>query len=367
MTQIKQGPVLGQWPAADIEMMLCCPICGGTKRQALHEGVEDGVFHCAPGQWDLHTCAGCGVAYLDPRPTPASIGRAYASYYTHADVNNPDTSPTGRVGKLRRSLRNGYLNRRYGASLQPASAQGWLAMQAMRGKKTELDRAYRHLPRLQGKGEKVLDIGCGDGAFLKRAAQVGWEAWGLEPDVKAAAGLSGFKVLQGSLPNVPLPDASFDYITLSHVIEHLHDPVAALKEIHRLLKPGGGVWIATPNIESIGHRLFGATWIGIQSPTHLVLFNRRAIRYALESSGFQTVAFMPMHTQAKVYFGMSHCLNVGRNPFTESQNIPPGLRLASIVADMLAAMIPQFREEIVVIAQKSVQTQRDGHIASVER
>lgn len=367
MTQIKQDPVLGHWPAEDIEVVPCCPICGGAKRRILHAGVEDGVFHCAPGQWDLHTCTGCGAAYLGSRPTPASIGRAYASYYTHPDVKNPDTSPTGRIGKLRRSLRNGYLNRRYGAGLQPASAQGWLVMQALRGKKTELDRAYRHLPRLQGKGEKVLDIGCGNGVFLKHAAQVGWEAWGLEPDAKATASLGGFKVLQGSLPNVPLPDESFDCITLSHVIEHLHDPVAALKEIHRLLKPGGRVWIATPNIESIGHRLFGATWIGIQSPTHLVLFNRRAIRDAFASSGFQTVAFMPMHAQAKAYFGMSHCLNVGRNPYTESQNIPPGLRFASIVADLLAAMIPKFREEIVVIAQKSVQAQRDGCIAPVEQ
>lgn len=366
MTQIKNEPVLGYWPADDIEAVPSCPICGAKRRLTLHTGVEDGVFHCAPGQWDLHTCMGCRVAYLDPRPTPASIGRAYASYYTHAGKNNSDTSPTGLVGKLRRSFRKGYLNRRYGAQFQPASKLGWLAMQAMRGKKLLIDKDARHLPRLQGKGEKVLDIGCGDGAFLKRAAQIGWEAWGVEPDAKAAARLSGFKVLQGSLPNIPLPDASFDFITLSHVIEHLHDPVAALKEIHRLLKPGGKVWIATPNIESFGRRLFGVTWIGIQSPTHLVLFNRRAIRQAFASSGFQAVHFMPMHAQAKSYFGMSHCLKVGRNPFTESDNIPLKLRMLSLGADLLAAVMPTFREEIVVIAQKPVQTQRDVHVVPVE-
>ena len=325
------------------------------------------MFHCAPGQWDLHTCTGCGAAYLDPRPTPASIDRAYASYYTHAELESPNTTnPTSRVGRLRRSFSNGYLCRRYGAQRQPSSKLGWLAMQVMRGKKTVIDRKNRHLPRLQGKGEKVLDIGCGDGSFLKCAAQIGWEAWGVEPDAKAAARLSGFKVLQGNLPNIPLPDASFDFITLSHVIEHLHDPVAALKEIHRLLKPGGQVWIATPNIESFGHRMFGATWIGIQSPTHLVLFNRRAMRHAFASSGFQTVRFMPMHAQAKIFFGMSYWLNVGRNPFTERDKIPPSLRLVSIVADLLAAMIPRFREEIVVTAQKSVKPPRDRHLASVE-
>jgi len=351
MTQIKNEPVLGRWPVADIEAVTSCPICRSTGRLTLHAGVEDGVFHCAPGRWDLQSCVGCGAAYLDPRPTPASIGRAYASYYTHAGANSTDETPTGRIGKLRRALRNGYLNRRYGARFQAASKLGWLAMQAMRGKKFQIDKDNRHLPSLH-KGAKVLDIGCGDGAFLKRAAQIGWEAWGVEPDAKAAARLSGFKVLQGSLPNIPLPDGSFDFITMSHVIEHLHDPVAALKETQRLLKPGGKVWIATPNIESIGHRLFGATWIGIQSPTHLVLFNRRAIRHALASAGFQSVRFTPIHSQAKGFFGMSHCLNVGRNPFTESANIPHSLRLASFVADLLAALMPRLREEIVVIAQK---------------
>lgn len=353
MTQIKNDPVLGHWPVEDIEAVTCCPICSGTRRLTLHAGVEDGVFHCAPGRWDLHSCAGCGAAYLDPRPTPASIGRAYASYYTHAGANGTDATPIGRIGKLRRALRNGYLNHSYGASFQPASALGWLAMQAMRGKKTQLDREYRHLPRFQGKGEKVLDIGCGDGAFLKRAAQIGWEAWGVEPDAKAAASLSGFKVLQGSLPNIPLPDASFDYITLSHVIEHLHDPVAALKEIHRLLKPGGQVWIATPNIESLAHRLFSTNWIAIQLPTHLVLFNRRAMLKGLASAGFQRVHFMAMHAQAKAYFSMSQCLKEGRNPFTEYAKVALGLRIAAVFADMAAKAIWPLREELVLTAEKS--------------
>lgn len=353
MTQLKPEPVLGHWPAEDIEAVSCCPICGGTQRLVLHEGIEDRVFHCAPGQWNLHTCEHCSVAYLDPRPTSASIGRAYASYYTHADAVDTDAGSAGRIGRLRRSLRNGYLNHRYGARFLPATTLGRLAMPAMRGKKTQLDREHRNLPRWQGKGEKVLDIGCGDGAFLKRAAQIGWEAWGVEPDAKAAGRLSGFKVLQGSLPNIPLPNASFDYITLSHVIEHLHDPVAALKEIHRLLKPGGQVWIATPNIESLGHRLFGTNWIGIQSPTHLVLFNRRSLGMALVSSGFQEVRFMPMHPQAKGYFGMSHCLNIGLNPFIKGNYMPPNLRLKGALADLFSGLVPSFREEIVLIAQKS--------------
>lgn len=354
MKQMKQDPVLGHWPADEIEAVPCCPICKGAARATLYEGVEDSVFHCAPGRWDLHACAGCGAAYLGPRPTPESIGRAYSSYYTHEGSGRSlDTAtPGSALGRLRRAFRNGYFQRRYGARFEPANRFGWLAMQAMHGKKIQLDRENRHLPRLHGGAAKVLDIGCGDGAFLKRAAQIGWDAWGVEPDARAAARLSGFNVLQGSLPDIPLPDASFDYITLNHVIEHLHDPIAALKEIHRLLKAGGMAWIATPNIESLGRRLFGRTWIGIQSPTHLVLFNRRAVRHAFESAGFQSTRFMPLHARAKIFFGMSHWLNVGRNPFTERQPLPFGLRIASAAADLVAGMIPRFGEEIVAVARK---------------
>src|ERR1019366_9456827 len=350
MTQIKHDTALGHWPAEDIEAVPCCPICSGTRRRTLYVGVEDGVFHCAPGQWDLHTCTECGAAYLDPRPTPASIHRAYVSYYTHTDAQDKVTGPLKGIAKLRRSLRNSYLNRRYGADLHPASKLGWLVMQAMRGKKTQLDREYRHLPRLQGRNEKMLDIGCGDGTFLKRAAQIGWEVTGVDPDAKAAANLSDFNVLQGSLPNIPLPNASFDFITLSHVIEHLHDPAAALKEIHRLLKPGGKVWIATPNIESFGHRLFGRNWIGIQSPTHLVLFNRHALLTVLASTGFQGARFMPKDALARTYFGMSRRVAKGLNPFTEFNTVPMALRFAAVIADMAARVNWTMREEIVLTA-----------------
>jgi SAM-dependent methyltransferase len=356
MKSINHEPRFGTWPDDDIETVSSCPVCNGKQRAVLHELIEDDVFQCAPGQWDLHSCLDCGAAYLNPRPTPASIGRAYASYYTHAGSQSAGiASPIGALATFRRSLRNGYFSRRYGVSFEPASKLGWLVMQLTQGKKKSLDREYRHLTRLRGNGEKVLDIGCGDGGFLRRATELGWDAWGVEPDAKALTRLSGLRVLQGSLPNIPLPDASFDFITLSHVIEHLHDPVAALKEIYRLLKPGGKVWIATPNIESLGHRLFGATWIGIQSPTHLVLFNRRALRHAFASAGFQEVCFMPMHAQARIFLGMSHWLNNGRNPFTETASLPFTLRLKSIVADRIAAVFPQFREEIVATAQKPTQ------------
>ncbi len=349
---MRPEPVVGKWPEGDKEHVTHCPACGGDGGALMHQGVTDNVFRCAPDIWDLVQCHTCGAGYLNPRPTAASIGRAYHSYYTHEDRGVDDIPRHGLVATARRMLRNGYMNHRYGAAFLPSSRFGIFLMSAFMARKAEIDREYRNMPRYTGKGERLLDIGCGDGAFLRRARKIGWDAVGIEPDAHAAARLTGLPVLRGALPNIPLPDASFDFVTLNHVIEHVHEPLHAMREIWRLLKPGGCVWMATPNITSLGHRIWGADWIGIQSPTHLVLFARRSIKGALLRSGFSRVNFMPMCPQAASFFGQSHRIRFGGDPFAERNAVPPAIRWCSWMADLLAAAMPRFREEIVLIAEK---------------
>ena len=74
------------WPPDDLETLAACEVCGGTDRPVWLQGLADRIFGVAPGRWQLRRCAGCGVAALDPRPTEASIGRAYARYYTHDEA-----------------------------------------------------------------------------------------------------------------------------------------------------------------------------------------------------------------------------------------------------------------------------------------
>ncbi|MDQ3823220.1 MAG: class I SAM-dependent methyltransferase, partial [Actinomycetota bacterium] len=65
----------------ETEPVPACPVCGDGRRGVLHAGLVDRLYG-APGRWTLHRCAGCGAAYLDPRPTPESIAAAYERYYT---------------------------------------------------------------------------------------------------------------------------------------------------------------------------------------------------------------------------------------------------------------------------------------------
>src|SRR5438270_590848 len=103
----------GDWPPNDLEAVSNCPACGAARRTVLYERLTDRVFRVAPGYWRLVRCGGCGSAYLDPRPTEANIGRAYAAYYTHCIQQA--TAPS----RVRGTLLNAYLNARWGYKLRP--------------------------------------------------------------------------------------------------------------------------------------------------------------------------------------------------------------------------------------------------------
>lgn len=355
---MKGCDIVTDWPGNEVEHVPDCLVCRHQGRRLLYEGLTDRVYRCAPGVWNLHQCLQCGAAYLDPRPTPSSIWRAYTSYYTHKPSDNePTLSTLGFRQRLRRALRNGYINSRYGANLQPASMLGRWVVPTLYGKQGQIDHGLRNLPRLRkGESRNVLDIGCGSGAFLKKAMQLGWEAQGIDPDSKAAAQVAGLRVEQGALPRTKLPDATFDVVTLSHVIEHTHDPVASLREVFRLLKPGGQIWIATPNLTSDGHRRFRANWIGLHPPAHLVLFNHVSIMHALSAAGFEGLRFSGMHPQAGGYYHMSWRVALGEEPFAATGSpLPFSLRLRGGLSDLLSVLLANRREEIIVTAKKPTE------------
>jgi 2-polyprenyl-3-methyl-5-hydroxy-6-metoxy-1,4-benzoquinol methylase len=93
-------------------------------------------------------------------------------------------------------------------------------------------------------------------------------------------------VIAGGIDALDGQAAIFDVITLSHVIEHVHDVGGTLRACHRLLKPGGRLWLETPNVAALGHKVFGVNWRGLEAPRHLVLFSAPALKQLLQDAGF---------------------------------------------------------------------------------
>lgn len=136
----------------------------------------------------------------------------------------------------------------------------------------------------------LLDVGCGNGWFLDRMRQLGWEVMGVQHDgdaVSVAKERFGLEVFQGSLEEARFPDGCFDTVTMNHVIEHVIDPVRLLKECRRVMKTGGKLVVATPNIKSLGCRVFDEHWRGLEVPRHLHLFSPQSLRACAEHASLE--------------------------------------------------------------------------------
>jgi len=267
-----------------------CPLCGSSGC-FIHRDQRDRLFG-AYGSWNLKRCSNqnCRLLWLDPMPLAEDLGKAYTNYYTH-QVSSSQTgkeTPPGTVRRFYRLMKGGYLAGKYGYfQSEPSRASvvaGWL-MWLLPGRSRRLDAEVRGLHAVPG--GRLLDVGCGSGEWLLWMRSLGWEAEGLDFDERAvsvATGI-GLKVSLGSLEQQRFPAESFDALTMSHVIEHLPDPVQTLTECVRVLKPGGALFLWTPNADSLGHSLFGQHWRGLEPPRHLHIFSPLSLQSLLSKAG----------------------------------------------------------------------------------
>lgn len=331
-----------------------CPVCKNTKREIAHHNLVDNTFRVASGKWSLWKCNNCNCAYLDPRPSQNSLYRAYLNYYTHHSATEVKNKRLSTFGKIRLRLLNGYSNWRYGTHALPASRLGIYAIHTMPNRKERLDNRFRHIPRITKERKTLLDVGCGDGAFLKTAKSCGWDVIGLDPDVKAVhnAIQSGLNIIQGGIEIYEGQINLFDAITLSHVIEHVQDPIGLLKACHALLKPGGQLWLETPNIDSYGHHFFKKNWRGLESPRHLILFNRDSLKLAFHSAGFFDIRNISRTNLAINLYRSSFAIETEKSPNTTIHKIPRTIQLKAKEADILSRLFPSRREFLTVLAWK---------------
>jgi 2-polyprenyl-3-methyl-5-hydroxy-6-metoxy-1,4-benzoquinol methylase len=269
-----------------VEKAVCC-LCGGNG-ELLYDALVDDLFH-APGSWSLRKCASDGIAWLSPRPATAEMERIYARYYTHAEKN---TSPAGERMRLGIAAAAARATAPELSKAQRVFFCVLAKLPVLRDLGAGASRALKVVP-----GGRLLDVGCGDGRFLDLARRIGWKTQGIEPDAVASerARSRGLSVLTATLEQARLPSASFDAVTMHHIVEHLPDPMRTLREAARILKEDGRLAVFTPNLSSYHHRVFREDWRDLDPPRHFYLFSEKNLPCLLESAGFEIVELRSSH------------------------------------------------------------------------
>ena len=337
------------WSRGALEDVEGCPACGSIVRKGPVYTRRDNEAWM-PDLWTMVACGDCGSLYLDPRPDAQSLPNAYANYFTHQSEEDA-AGKSGSIG-MGWALIHGYLNWRFGMRRIPTNRIGAILFSSIEPLRLKLDYHGRHLSRSKFPHPgRLLDLGCGNGAFMSRAREMGWNVVGCEPDPKAIAVCreQALEVIQGDVFSEALDGERFGVVTISHVLEHVADPQALLKRTYELLQPGGFLWVALPNPNSLGLRMFGAAWRGLHVPFHLCIPSQNQLRKWVESADFGSVKILRRGSQ-------------GRNPRKDSMAIagresiptPPSFltTLLFIFSDVLATFTPRWAEETVMVAYK---------------
>ena len=231
-----------------------CPWCGSAKAQ-INLWLKDEFL--TKEDFHICECLNCGLLYTMPRPSKEKIGEYYKSeeYYSHQENNK------GFIPKLYEKVKKVNLKHKYEL--------------ATKGIQTG----------------KLLDIGCGVGDFLHTAETHGWQCVGVEPseDAKAIARQRTNAELLSSEDQEQLPDASFDVITMWHVLEHVDDLRWQVTQLQRLIKPNGRIAIALPNYKSYDGQYYKEHWAAYDVPRHLSHFNRQTITKILTTNNLKLI------------------------------------------------------------------------------
>jgi len=180
------------------------------------------------------------------------------SYYTRREAQNPS------------EFEEGY----WGVVKDPDGNVRDLSKE--RDKKVEDLKAELAFINAQPAG-RILDVGCGLGHLLS-GVSAEWERHGVEISEYAAERAAAHgAIVNGDLQSACYPDHWFDVVTLYHVIEHMEDPVAELREIRRVLKPGGWLIAGTPNFDSACARRYGDRFRMLHDKTHISLFSAESL------------------------------------------------------------------------------------------
>jgi len=211
------------------------------------------------GFW-VTKCLACGLVYVNPRPAPEDLVSLYADY--HARGGETEASWDRLMGRIFRQS----------AGMLCSSRNG-------------------------SRPGRLLDVGCGYGSFVALMRERGWDAEGVDPSptVVAAAIRKGRTVQLGTLVRMQSPNGTYDAVTMFYVLEHVPDPLGALRRAFDLLAPGGILLVRVPHTTPLVRLLspFGLGGALYDPPFHLYDFSPAVLREMLRRTGFADVQTFP--------------------------------------------------------------------------
>jgi len=263
-------------------------------------------------------CVHCGLAFTDPRPAAAAMDAYYPDAYHGV-----------------------------GAESAGAALEAWYRRRQHR-------EAVRWLRRRRPRRGLLLDVGCGGGDLLCALRDDGWGVRGIEPGPAgvAAACRRGLAVEPGRFDVTPADDGSgdgrerYDVIVFSGVLEHLHDPLAALRRARGLLAPGGLVAVLhVPLFDSPEARAFGSRWLALDLPRHLTHFERATVPRLAAAAGLaieSTEEYSRRHSAATLVSSLVPSLQKHRFYLDEGRRpaAAQAARKAAWLAAVTAARVP---------------------------
>lgn len=220
-----------------------CSFCGTSAATA---------FTSHPSPWGVVVCDRCGLGRTFPMPEPSETTALYEGDYADESA------------------------RKFGGGLEL-------------GRRIFARRLAQRIERRASPGARILDIGCGDGKLLLALAARGFRCFGTElnPRVRETVPAeSGVEVHVGDLESAHFADSSFQIVIIRHVLEHLRDPAATLREIRRIIDDRGSLLLAMPNLESWQGRILRDHWFHLDLPRHLHHFTPRTLETMLAATGF---------------------------------------------------------------------------------
>jgi 2-polyprenyl-3-methyl-5-hydroxy-6-metoxy-1,4-benzoquinol methylase len=289
-----------------------CPVCGSADINPLLTIKDHSV---SKEQFVVWQCGNCSLRFTQDVPDEASIGK----YYQSADYISHSNTSKGVVNKLYQTVRNYTLAQKARLIISQTVKHGTL-----------------------------LDIGAGIGAFLNTMKQKGWETTGIEPDDGARhQAKTLFNIhLQETSRLQQLPTNSFDAITLWHVLEHVHQLHPYIGKLGALLKPGGKLFIAVPNYQSLDGSIYKTYWAAYDVPRHLYHFTPKSIDILMRKHGLKLTAKEPMWFDSFYISFLSSKYKNGKTNWL-------GAGLAGLRSNMKTMFNKDYCSSVVYIIEKS--------------